>query len=146
MSRQIIITDIVPILVKIMERKGVFLPSEATIRDEQLFDFLEQELLSNFSICGSADHCKALEEAIAQANTQDPEAFLEYIKLLLNKYLNIRLTVDQAKKLSENPKQIVKILTDGKAEGVPDRFTEFRKRNPYGPDKWIRKRDMNNNL
>lgn len=148
MSRQVIITDIIPLVVWHLNRMGINLSSETHIRDETLIAFFDEELEKNFSICGSADHCEELKVAIKEARERDEEGFQEYIKLLLDRYIKLQTKLRGAKKLSKNKpliKQLVKATTDGKGEGSqpPDRLTDFRKKNPYGPDRWIRKKEDN---
>jgi len=146
MSNTIIIRDIIPIVMRLMNKQGANLNSETQIRDENLITFLEEELMQHFSICGSADDCKNLELAIAETKKLDFEAFVEYIKFLLNKYINLQIKLQTAQKLDPQKitvKQVVEMFTDGKTENVnpPDRFTEFRKKNQYGPERWIKKGD-----
>ncbi len=145
MSNTIIIRDIIPIVVHHLNRNGANLSSETHIRDENLITFFEEELSKNFSICGSADHCKELEEAIKEIRERNEEEFYEYIKYLLNKYIHLQLKIRNAEKLNEKItiKQITEIFTDGKSQNVvpPDPFTNFRKKHPYGPERWIRKKE-----
>lgn len=145
MSRKIIIQDIIPIVVRLMNKQGANLNSETHIRDENLIQFLEEQLLKNFAICGQANHCTELEQAIKEALERDQQAFQEYIKFLLNKYISLQLTVRNAQKIEQKltVKQVVEMLTDGSGstKNPPDRFTEFRKQNPYGPERWIRKKE-----
>jgi hypothetical protein len=147
MSRKIIITDIIPIVVHIMNKQGANLNSETHIRDENLIQFFEEELIQNLSICGSANHCTELEEAIKEWLTRDKESLYEYIKFLLNKYVNLQLKIRNAQKLEQKltVKQVVEMLTNGSSntKGPPDSLTEFRKQNPYGPNRWIRKKEEN---
>lgn len=146
MSNTIIIRDIIPIVIHHLNCQGANLSSEVRIRDENLVNFLEEELICNFSICGSADQCKELEQAIKEVYERDKEAFYEYIKFLLNKYVNLQLKLRKAEKLSQEitVKQVVEMFTDGKTkqEGPPDKFGDFRKKHPYGTERWVRKEDQ----
>lgn len=145
MSRTIIIQDIIPIITNLMNKQGANLSSEVQIRDENLIEFLHNELTTCFSICGSATRCEKLKAAIKEAREHDEIGFIEYIKLLLNKYVQLQLKLRNAQKLEQKltTEQIVKLLTDGKPDkSPPDKLTEFRKKNPYGPDRWIRKKEQ----
>ena len=146
MSRTIIITNIIPIVVRIMNQQGANLNSETQIRDENLIQFFEEELSQNLAIRGQSGNCTQLEEAIKEWLTRDKESLYEYIKFLLNKYISIQLKLSTAQKINQKltVKQVVEMLTNGggnKVSSPPDRFTEFRKQNPYGPDRWIYKKE-----
>lgn len=139
MSRQVIITDIIPIVQRILNKNGANFNSETHIRDENLIEYLHEELSKNFGIRGSASNCKDLEQAILEAKNINPEALEEYVKFLLNKYISLQLKIRKSEKTKITPKQAIELLTEGKTSPVPpDRFSDFRKKNPIGPDRWIR--------
>jgi hypothetical protein len=154
MSRMIITDLVLPVVIRELNKKGANIPSYVEVQDNQLIEFFEKELMIHFSICGSKDHCKNLEEAIKEILQRDPESFVEYIKFLLNKYLNLKITlagmqkIDPQKLTSENAIKL--IIGQGEKENAtggiphfngevpPDRFTEFRRANRRNPlNKWL---------
>lgn len=156
MSRHIITDLVLPIVVRELNKQGANIPSYSEIQDNQLLDYLEHELMMNFSICGSKDHCKNLEEAIKEYRARDEASFVEYIKFLLNKYINLKIKLAGVQKIDPlklTAQQAIKLVIgeDGKSnsspewrafnkttESPPDRFSEFRKRNRRDPiQKWL---------
>lgn len=85
------------------------------IRDENLEEFLEEEMRKHFGVIGS-NGCQHLKEQLEEAIKNDPFAFEYFLRQLLKKY--VKLSVDLRKfKKQENEFQ-----------GPPDRFLEQLKR------------------
>jgi hypothetical protein len=120
MSRTIIHTIVIPDILRIMVEDRA-LPSRAPyeIRDENLEEFLEEEMRRAFGVIG-ANGCQHLEEQIKEAKKNDPFAYEELLRQLLKKYRRTAEKIRQAKKID--------------AEGPPDRFSELRKRYPLARD------------
>jgi hypothetical protein len=153
MSRMIITDLVLPIVMRELNKKGANIPSYAEVQDNQLIEYLESELMVHFSICGSKDHCKDLESAIKEVLQRDRESFTEYIKFLLNKYINLKIMMAGMQKI--DPKKItteqaIKMVIGERGNGMttpewrtfgdapPDRFSEFHRRNKRNPlERWI---------
>jgi hypothetical protein len=116
MSRTIIHTIVIPDVLRVLVEDRVlpkWTPYE--IRDENLEEFLEEEMRRAFGVIG-ANGCQHLEEQIKEAKKNDPFAYDELLRQLLKKYKRISEKMRQAKK--------------NDAQGPPDRFAELRKRFP----------------
>ena len=120
MSRQIIHDVVIPIISVIMGDDGYFNPIGVDIRDQQLEEFLEEELRRRFGVIG-ADDCQHLKEQLEQAKKNDPFEFNETLRLLLEKYVKLQARLRRAEKMKELEK------------GPPDRFMLQRKKHPL-PD------------
>ena len=116
MSRQVIRDIVIPIVSKIMVEGGYLQPYRPfDIRDENLEDFLEEELRRRFGVIG-ANACQHLREQIEEAKRNDPYAFESLIKQLMEKYVKLVTQLRDA----EGLKKI--------QEGPPDRFAEQRRK------------------
>ena len=116
MSRQIIRDIVIPIVSKIMVEGGYLQPYRPfDIRDENLEDFLEEELRRRFGVIGS-NACQHLREQIEEAKRNDPYAFESLIKQLVKKYVKLATQI-------RNGEATKKML-----EGPPDRFAEQRRK------------------
>jgi hypothetical protein len=105
-----------PIVSKIMVEDG-YLNSHRwfEIRDENLEEFLEEEMRKYFGVIGS-NGCQHLKEQLEEAKKNDPFAFEYLLKQLLKKYAKLSINLRKFKK-RENENQ-----------GPPDRFLEQWKR------------------
>jgi hypothetical protein len=160
MSRTIITDLVLPVVVRELNKKGANIPSYADIQDNQLLEYLEQELMINFSICGSKDHCKDLEKAIKEARSLSEEEFTAYIQRILNRYINMKIAISGAQKVDAKKitaEQAIKMVIgeDGKQSPewrefpmndrspMPNRFDnlnktdQFRKRKRNLFDEWL---------
>jgi hypothetical protein len=117
LSRQIIHDVVIPIISRIMGDDGYFNPLGIDIRDQQLEEFLEEELRRRFGVIG-ADGCQHLKEQVEQAKKNDPFEFTETLRLLLKKYVKLQARLRRAEKMKELEK------------GPPDRFMPQRKKHP----------------
>lgn len=115
MSRQIIRDIVIPIVAKIMSEQG-FLNWRAQILDDQLEEFLEEEMRRRFAVSG-ANECQHLKEQLEEALKNDPYAFEFVAKRILEKYVKLAAKLRGAKRLE-------------KLEGPPDRFSELRRKYP----------------
>jgi hypothetical protein len=116
MSRTVIHDIVLPIVSHIMAEEG-YLSSyrPVDIRDENLEEFLEEEMRKYFGVIG-ANGCQHLKEQLEEAKKNDPYAFEYGLKQLLKKYVNLQVKLRKGK-TKENALQ-----------GPPDRFSEQRKR------------------
>lgn len=117
LSRQIIQDVVIPIIISIMGEDGYLNPLRAEVRDQQLEEFLEEELRRRFGVIG-ADGCQHLKEQLEQARKNDPFEFTETLRILLRKYVKIQARIRRALKMKEMEK------------GPPDRFVPQRRRYP----------------
>lgn len=115
MSRQIIRDIVIPVVVKIMREQG-YLFGHVSILDDQLEEFLEEEMRRRFAVSG-ANECQHLKEQLEEALKNDPYAFEFVTKRILEKYVKLATKLRQAKRLE-------------KLEGPPDRFSELRRKYP----------------
>jgi hypothetical protein len=107
---------VIPIIEKIIQQEGYYASyGSPIIQDQNLEEFLEEELRRRFGVIG-ANECQHLKEQLEQAKENDPYAFEFLIRELLNKYVKLIAKIRHAKKLKE--------LEDG----PPDRFSELRKK------------------
>ena len=115
----IVIRDIViPIATRIMHEDGYFNPhlrETYMIRDEQLEQFLEEEMRRMFGVIG-ANECQHLREQLEEARKNDPYAFEYAIRQVLRRYVKLQLKMRQLKKKQSDLK------------GPPERFAEQRER------------------
>jgi len=118
MSRTVIHDIVLPIVSRIMADEGYFSSYRPVdIRDENLEEFLEEEMRRYFGVIG-ANGCQHLKEQLEEAKKNDPYAFEYLLRELLKKYVKLRIKVRKVK-VKEN------LLL-----GPPDRFSEQRRR--YG--------------
>lgn len=112
----------IPIVSRIMVGDGyVSSHGIVDIRDPRLEEFLEEELRRLFGVIG-ANGCQHMKEQLEQAKKNDPFAFEQTIKQLLNKYVNLEVKMRKAEKMKNLE------------SGPPDRFSEQRKKSPLlGP-------------
>jgi len=110
MSRKIIHDLVLPIVLDRLNKMGYRLSTYDIVHDENLETFLDEELSQLFSICGKNGHCEELEKAIKEAQSRDTEGYKQVIHKLLEKYINLRTKIMEAK--------IKKKLE----QGPPDRF------------------------
>ena len=116
MSRQIVRDIVLPIVSRIMAEEGYFNRfGHVDIRDENLEEFLEEELRRYFGVIG-ADGCQHLKEQLEEAKKNDPYAFEYFLRQLLGRYVKLQVKIRQLKK-----KQTL-------FEGPPDRFAEQKRR------------------
>jgi hypothetical protein len=116
MSRSVIHDIVVPIVSRIMTEEGYFGSYRPVdIRDENLEEFLEEEMRRHFGVIG-ANGCQHLKEQLEEAKKNDPYAFEFLLRQLLKKYLKLQVKLRKGK-LKENALQ-----------GPPDRFAEQRRR------------------
>ncbi|HVP16953.1 MAG TPA: hypothetical protein VMT42_06275 [candidate division Zixibacteria bacterium] len=116
MSREVIRDIVIPIVTRIMSEEGYFGPyREQVVRDEQLEQFLEEQMRRMFGVIG-ANGCQHLKEQLEEAKKNDPYAFEFVLRQLMRKYVKLQIKVRQLKKGQTNP------------QGFPDRFAEQRKR------------------
>jgi len=115
MSRQIIHDIVIPIVTKIMHEDGYLAPyRNYTVGDEQLEEFLEEQMRRMFGVIG-ANGCQHLKEQLEEARKNDPYAFEYVLRQLVKKYVKLQVKVRQIKKKQTGP------------EGPPDRFAEQRR-------------------
>lgn len=115
MSNQVIQDIVIPIVSRMMLEEGDFGPyGRPMVRDEQLEQFLEEEMRRMFGVIG-ADGCQHLREQLEQARKYDPYSFEYALRQLLRKYVKIQVKLRQQKK-----KQVI-------LEGPPDRFEAQRR-------------------
>ena len=121
MSNGVIQDIVIPIVEKIMHEDGYLTPYHRTyaVRDEQLEQFLEEEMRRMFGVIG-ANGCQHLKEQLEEAKKNDPYAFEYVLRLALSKYVNLQVKMRQMKK------QHTKQQTD--PQGPPDRFARQRKK------------------
>lgn len=116
MSRTVIHDIVIPIVSKIMaEDRYMSFHRMVEIRDENLEEFLEEEMRRYFGVIGS-NGCQHLKEQLEEAIKNDPFAFEYLLRQLLKKYI----------KLSVNLRKIKK--RENELQGPPDRFLEQWKR------------------
>jgi hypothetical protein len=116
MSRTIIHDLVLPIVSRIMAEEGCFGPYRPVdIRDENLEEFLEEEMRRYFGVIG-ADGCQHLKEQLEEAKKNDPYAFEYLLRQLLKKYVKLAVKLRKAKKQRNE------------FQGPPDRFSEQRRR------------------
>lgn len=116
MSRTVIHDIVLPIVSRIMAEEGYFgSPRFVDIRDENLDEFLEEEMRRYFGVIG-ADGCQHLKEQLEEAKKNDPYAFEYLLRQLLKKYLKLSV------KLKKSAKRETFL------QGPPDRFAQQRKR------------------
>ncbi len=116
MSR-IVITDIVmPIVSRILnETDPVRFPRYAIVKDEDLEQYLEEEMKRWFGVIG-ADGCQHLREKLEDARRNDPSEFDNLLKELLTTYVKLQIKIRQA---------MMRKLED---DGPPDRFLQMRRK------------------
>ena len=85
------------------------------LRDENLEEFLEEEMRRYFGVIG-ANGCQHLKEQLEEAKKNDPYAFEYFLRQLLKKYAKLAVKLRKGKK------------RENELEGPPDRFSEQRKR------------------
>ena len=116
MSRTVITDIVMPIVSEILQKTGyTTFSGHAIIRDEQLEQFLEEEMQRWFGVIG-ADGCQHLKEQLQEALKNDPFEFRQLLRELLRKYVKLQVKIRQAK--SEHKE----------SAGPPDRFSEQRRR------------------
>ncbi|HEY4675169.1 MAG TPA: hypothetical protein VIH48_03850 [Candidatus Bathyarchaeia archaeon] len=116
MSRGIIHDIVIPIVSKMMVEEGYFTPYRALdIRDENLEEFLEEEMRRHFGVIGAND-CQHLKEQLEEAKKNDPHSFEFLIRQLVRKYVKLTVNVRNAEHLKDME------------SGPPDRFAEMRRR------------------
>lgn len=116
MSRTVIHDIVLPIVSRIMAEEGYFGPYRLVdIRDENLEEFLEEEMRRYFGVIG-ADGCQHLKEQLEEAKKNDPYAFEYLLRQMLKKYLKLSVKLRKAVKGETLP------------QGPPDRFAEQRRR------------------
>ena len=116
LSRSVIRDIVVPIVSRMMVEERYLSPYQRyDVRDEQLEEFLEEELRRRFGVMG-ANGCQHLREQLEEAKKNDPHAFEFTLRQLLKKYVKLALKIRCAKKLKEI------------REGPPDRFQELRRK------------------
>lgn len=116
MSRTVIHDIVLPIVSRIMAEEGYlssYRPVE--IRDENLEEFLEEEMRRYFGVIG-ANGCQHLKEQLEEAKKNDPYAFEYLLRQLVKKYVKFAVKVRKAK------------TRESEIQGPPDRFSEQRKR------------------
>ncbi len=146
MSRLVINDLVLPVVIRILGRNGVNVPSYADIRDDTLLNYLEEECAKNFGIRGQAGDCPDLRRALDEAIARDPQGFEEYIKIVLNRYIALRVDLAKSVKVTDEQKaRVIKQIICGEGSGSnddlspPDRFTEFRKRQKKNPlYRWVK--------
>jgi len=103
MSREIIRDIVLPIVAKIMTQDGYVSPYRPLdIRDEQLEEFLEEEMRRYFGLVGG-NGCQHLKTQLEEAKKNDPYAFEYLLRQLLKKYVKLRIKMKRTKKLQEGP-------------------------------------------
>lgn len=117
MSNGVIRDIVIPILEKIMHEDGYLTPYYRTyvVRDEQLEQFLEEEMRRLFGVIG-ANGCQHLKEQLEEAKKNDPYAFEYVLRQVLSKYVKLQVKMRQLKKEQTGFK------------GPPDRFAQQRKK------------------
>ena len=116
MSRIVIHDIVVPIVSRIMTEEGYFGSYRPVdIRDENLEEFLEEEMRRYFGVIG-ANGCQHLKEQLEEAKRNDPYAFEYVLRQLLRKYLKLQIKLRKGK------------VKEKALQGPPDRFSEQRKR------------------
>jgi hypothetical protein len=116
MSRTVIHDIVLPIVSRIMAEEGYFSSYRpAEIRDENLEEFLEEEMRRYFGVIG-ANGCQHLQEQLEEAKRNDPYAFEYLLRQLLKRYVKLAVKLRKAKKRKNE------------LQGPPDRFSEQRKR------------------
>jgi len=115
MSRTIIQDIVLPIVSRIMAEEGYFSSYRPVdIRDENLEEFLEEEMRRYFGVIG-ANGCQHLKEQLEEAKKNDPYAFEYLLRQLLKKYVKLAVKLRKTKKRGNE------------FQGPPDRFSEKRK-------------------
>ena len=115
-SRTVIHDIVLPIVSKIMTDEGYFNPRrQVDIRDENLEEFLEEQMRRYFGVIG-ANGCQHLKEQLEEAKKNDPYAFEYLLKQLLKKYSQLQLGLRKNK------------TKETELKGPPDRFSEQRRR------------------
>jgi hypothetical protein len=115
MSRTVIHDIVLPIVSKIMVEEGYlgsYRPVE--IRDENLEEFLEEEMRKYFGVIG-ANGCQHLKEQLEEAKKNDPYAFEYLLKQLLKKYIKLSVKLRKVKR------------RENEFQAPPDRFSEQRR-------------------
>jgi len=116
MSRTVIHDIVLPIVSRIMAQEGYFSSYRPVeIRDENLEEFLEEEMRRYFGVIG-ANGCQHLKEQLEEAKKNDPYAFEYFLRQLLKKYFKLTVKLGKVKRL------------ENEFQGPPDRFSEQRRR------------------
>jgi len=116
MSRTVIQDIVLPIVSSILAEEGIFSSYRPVdIRDENLEQFLEEQMRKYFGVIG-ADGCQHLKEQLEEAKKNDPYAFEYVLRQLLQKYMRLQLKLRKGK------------IKKNALQGPPDRFSEQRKR------------------
>ena len=106
----------IPIVSKIIVGDGYFNPYRPfDLRDDQLEEFLEEQMRRLFGVIGS-NECQHLREQLEEAKRNDPYAFEHLARQLLEKYVKLVAKIRHAEKLKKPER------------GPPDRFSELRKK------------------
>jgi hypothetical protein len=117
MSNGVIRDIVIPIVQKIMREDGYLTPYYRTyaVRDEQLEQFLEEEMRRMFGVIG-ANGCQHLKEQLEEAKKNDPYSFEYVLRQVLSKYVKLQVKMRQMKKQQTG------------FQGPPDRFAQQRKK------------------
>jgi len=115
LSRQVIHDLVLPIVLRRLDKMGAGIPTYAVPHDEDLEDYLDQQLSVILGVCGSARHCEDLEKKIREAMQRDPKGFEMLIQQLLERYINLKTKLLQG-------------LRTRKLQGPPDKYEEIRRR------------------
>jgi len=116
MSRAVIHDIVLPIVSKIMAEEGYLNPYRPVdIRDENLEEFLEEEMRRHFGVIG-ANGCQHLKEQLEEAKKNDPYAFEFLLRQIVQRYVKLAVKLRKAKKRGRE------------FQGPPDRFSEQRRR------------------
>ena len=140
MSKKVITDLVLPIILKQLRAMGENISTYDDIKDETILEYFEQELNKALGVTGSVyrSDCPELEERIKEQLRENPEIFERGIRLILEKYINLKMKLATSKKLK--PKQLIQeIVGHGSrsTSGPPDRFQDQRKMSPFGPKRWI---------
>jgi hypothetical protein len=115
-SREVIRDIVVPIVARILHDDGYFTPYRTfVLADENLEQFLEEEMRRQFSVIG-ANGCQHLKEQLEEAKKNDPYEFEYLLRQLVQKYVKLQIKIRQAKKRQND------------LSGPPDRFQPQRRK------------------
>ena len=115
MSRIVIHDIVLPIVSKILSEEGYLNPyGPVDIRDENLEEFLEEEMRRHFGVIG-ANGCQHLKEQLEEAKKNDPYAFEFLLRQLVQKYAKLAVKLRKAK------------TRGSEFQGPPGRFSEQRR-------------------
>jgi hypothetical protein len=124
-SRKVVHDLVLPLVIEEMERRGHGTSTYTVVHDDQLEEFYLEQLAKAFGVTGRLDRsaaCLDLDEKIKQTKKQEPEKFEKLIKILLDKYISLRASLEIAEKTRVKKKK-KPVYT-----GPPDRFQKQREK------------------